>query len=335
MRLSRRLRLVFLTGKKMKIVDLKTGKTAESLPGKCVLALGNFDGVHIGHAKLIKLTAEKAKEEGLTPAVWTFDPDSLSRFRAGSERRLLSRAEKDRIFASYGAEYAVYEDFNRVRDMSPDEFVKNVLVGSLGCALAVCGFNFTFGRGGAGGPDLLKKLMEEYGGGAVIVPPVRVNGVVVSSSGARSLIEEGRVDEARVLLGRPYSVTLPVKEGKKLGRTLGIPTVNQTFDGLYVRPGNGIYATSVSVDGKEYCGVTNVGSRPTVNTDPADVNCETHIIGYDGWLYGNEVGISFFKKLRDEKKFADLDELKRAIELDEKKALAFFKTESEKDKEKE
>ncbi len=319
----------------MKIVDLKTGKTVESLPGKCVLALGNFDGVHVGHAKLIKLAADAAKEKGLTPAVWTFDPDSLSRFGSGSAGRLLNRSDKEYVFASCGADHAVYEDFTRVRDMSPDEFVRDVLVGSLGCALAVCGFNFTFGRGGAGGPELLKKLMEGYGGGAVIVPPVKRNGEVVSSSSARSLIEEGRVDEARVLLGRPYSVTLPVKEGKKLGRTLGLPTVNQTFDGLYVRPGNGIYATSVCFDGKEYRGVTNVGSRPTVNPDPSDVNCETHIIGYDGWLYGNDVRISFFKKLRDEKKFADLDELKEAIELDEKKALAFFESESEKEKTKE
>lgn len=319
----------------MKIVDLKTGKTVESLPGKCVLALGNFDGVHVGHAKLIKLSADIAKERGLTPAVWTFDPDSLSRFRSGSAGRLLSQSEKDRVFASCGADYAVYEDFTEVRDMSPEEFVRDVLVGSFGCELAVCGFNFTFGRDGAGGPELLKKLMEEYGGGAVIVPPVKRNGDVVSSSGARSLIEEGRVDEARVLLGRPYSVTLPVKEGKKLGRTLGIPTVNQSFDGLYVRPGNGIYATSVLLDGKEYCGVTNVGSRPTVNTDTSDVNCETHIIGYDGWLYGKEVRLSFFKKLRDEKKFADLEELKKAIALDEKKALAFFRAERGKEKMKE
>ena len=319
----------------MKILDLKNGGTVDALPGKCVLALGNFDGVHVGHAELIKTALAEAEKNRLTPAVWTFEGESLSVLRGRDLRRLVSDGEKNSLFFSLGIRYAVYEDLERVKDLSPERFVKEILTDSLGCEVAVCGYNFSFGKGGAGDPALLVKLAEECGSRAVVLPQVSRNGAAVSSSGVRALIEEGRVDEAEILLGRPYSVVLPVKEGKKLGRTLGIPTLNQTFRRGYVRPGNGIYAAKAVIGGREYECVTNVGSRPTVNSDPTDVNCESHVMGFSGWVYGEDVKIVFLKKLRDEKKFDSLDELRRAVELDERNALAFFEAGRRADKTKE
>ena len=308
----------------MKIIDLKTGKAVRSLPGKTVLALGNFDGVHAGHAELLKKTAEEAKELGAIPAVWTFGVHPLAYLSKDGFRFLTTNEEKNSVFAEKGMSYAVYEDFRRVRDLSPETFVKELLIQKLGCECAVCGFNFSFGKGGLGTPEKLLEIMKSEGKRAVIVPPVYRCGRIVSSTAVRFFVEEGLMEEAAELIGRPFSIDFPVVEGKKLGRRIGIPTINQSFPKDHIKPKTGIYAASCEIGGDVFLCVANVGSRPTVNPDENDVNCETHIINYCGWLYGKRIKVSFYKRLRDEKKFDSVEELKKAVELDIENAKRYF-----------
>ena len=308
----------------MRIIDLKTGTEANRINRPLCLFLGNFDGVHTGHTAL----GERAKSEGrrnmLAVGAWSFEKHPMDYIGEAYVPKLTSVDEKCSLFAKMGIDYMICEDFTRVKDYSPEEFVSRVLVSELDCKIAVCGFNFRFGKNGLGDADRLKKLMENEGRTSITLPPVSVNGVTVSSSEIRFLLEEGRTDEANRLLGRPYSLTAEVVHGKSIGRELGFPTANQLFPREKVRLKNGIYAVICVIDGVEYDGVANVGCRPTVNEDENDVNCETHIIGYRGELYGKNLEVRFLKRLRGEMRFSSIDELKSQIEKDVEEARVFL-----------
>ncbi|MBE6564345.1 MAG: bifunctional riboflavin kinase/FAD synthetase [Ruminococcaceae bacterium] len=291
------------------------------------IALGNFDGVHLGHLSLIEAAiAETKKENGVFSAVWSFaEHTSLSLDTRPSVDLITLPEEKCRLFGAAGVDFVLTDRFDALRDLSPEEFVRDILIQKYRCSVAVCGFNFRFGRFGAGTPETLDRLMRRYGGRALIMPPFEKNGGIVSSSRIRSLIENGQTEEAAELLGRPFSIRFPVLHGQKLGRTIGIPTINQLFPAGMVRPQNGIYACTVSIGGEELMAVSNVGSRPTVNADESAVNCETHILHYNGWLYGQSIRVSFYKKLREETKFASVEELKQAVERDIGHTELYFK----------
>lgn len=309
----------------MKIIDLKKGKTVLCADKPLILALGNFDGVHSGHLELIRNAVEEGRKQGIKTAAWTFEehPQNII-----SGRKIVSRLtfddEKNEIFASAGLDYAIYESFSRVRNFSPERFIKEVLIEQNNCRTAFCGFNFSFGKNGEGTPDILKNLMQKYGGRAVVVPPVLRMNKIVSSTAVRFFVENGLMEEAAELLGRPYSINFPVLRGNRLGRTIGLPTINQSFPSDHIKPKNGIYCCTCYIGDDIFLGVANVGSRPTVNSDTHDVNCETHIINYNGWLYGKRIKLCFYKRLRDEKKFADLSELKNAVEHDKSAAIEYF-----------
>lgn len=308
----------------MKIIDLKKGKEVHNTDAPLCLALGNFDGVHVGHRALISAAVSEGKRAGLKTGVWTFADHPMNSLCAEGIMHLTSDAEKNGIFAESGLDYVIYEDFGAVRDMTPCEFVENILISSLDCRVAVCGFNFRFGCRGAGNADELRGHMSRVGRRAVVLSSVSVNGQVVSSTAIRKYIEDGDMESAAELLGRPYAVNAPVIYGKQLGRTLGLPTINQLFEGGLVRPKRGIYASLCTIDGKSYPAVSNVGSRPTVNSDGDDVNCETHIIGFDGWLYGRSVKVEFCARLRDEVRFDSVAALKDAVERDVAAAEKYF-----------
>ena len=321
----------------MKIYNLKTKQyeTHAEFAAKVkrtAIALGNFDGVHIGHGRLLKAafdeTAEAAHEakDGAASVVWTFaEPPKSHLSPSESVNSITSADEKLRLFAEYGLDYAVFEDFAAVRHLTPDEFVKSVLISKLGCVSAVCGFNFKFGAYGAGNADSLVKIMTDAGHSAVVVEPVYAGGKIVSSSAIRAMIADGDMEGAAQLLGRPFSINFPVVYGKQLGRTIGIPTVNQNFPDGHIIPRTGIYVSTCEVDGVTYRAVANVGSRPTV-TDEGGVNCETHIIGYDGVLYEKCIKVSFRRRLRDEMKFASIDELKKQITADIAATVEYFES---------
>ena len=219
--------------------------------------------------------------------------------------------------------YTSYErHFSRVRDYMPDYFVNQLLRVDCNTKLAVCGFNFRFGKGGLGDCDTLCELMGSEN--CIVVPPVYRAGHLVSSSAIRLLISAGEMELAAELLTRPFFIDFPVVHGKQLGRTIGIPTINQEFPEGHVIPKNGIYACTVEIADDIFLGVANVGVRPTVDNGSEHINCETHIINYNGWLYGKNIKVSFYKRIRDEIKFPSVDELRAQIKRDIASAIDYF-----------
>lgn len=308
----------------MDVIDLHTMKREEGISSPLSVALGNFDGVHIGHAELIRRTLEYAKKNGIKSAVWTFaDAESALPNKPGT-LSLTTTDEKLSLITKLGVDYAILADFESVRNLSPEEFVSDILIKKCRAEAAVCGFNFRFGKGGAGDAMTLQKLMAERE--CIVVDPVHARGGLVSSSAIRQIIESGDMEATAEMLGRPFSVTLPVTVGKRLGRRIGIPTINQNFPDGHIIPATGIYACTVKTPDGTYLGAANVGFRPTVESGVNRANCETHIIGYDGCLYGKNLKVSFYKRLRGEEKFPSLDELKAQIQADIEETKNYFIT---------
>ncbi len=308
----------------MEVYDLHTMKREEGVCSPLSAALGTFDGVHAGHAQLITRAVEYAAAhagEGVKSAVWTFS-DSLPPGKPGM-KPITGTKEKLELFASLGVDYAILEDFSRVRDYTPERFVREILIGQCRTVCAVCGFNFRFGQNGSGDCDTLTQLMSSAGR-CIVLPPYYLDGRLVSSSAIRLLVENGDMEQAARFLGRPFSIEFPVVHGKELGRTIGIPTINQNFPDGHLIPARGIYACTVDIAGDPFLGVANIGVRPTVEGEGASVNCETHIIHYNGWLYGKSIKVSFHKRLRGEIRFSGIDALRAQIEHDIADTLDYF-----------
>lgn len=277
-----------------------------------VVALGNFDGVHIAHTALLEKAVSEAERLGVTPAVFTFSKHPRESFTSESPRLITAKDEKLELFDKLGIKRVFIADFESIRYLSPEDFVKGVLVEKLGALRAVCGYNFRFGKDGAGSAETLAHLM---GARAIVLPEVSADKSPVSSTRIREAVERGDMEGAAALLGRPFFICFPVVHGKELGRSIGVPTINQSFPELHVVPAHGVYACLVRVGDTDYRGVANVGVRPTFE-DGGRVNCETHIIGYSGSLYGEYIRVSFYKKLRDEKRFGSAELLREQIRLD-------------------
>lgn len=277
---------------------------------KYVVALGNFDGVHVGHASLLAETVRVAEKRAFLPCVYTFE------FSNKGGHLISNNAEKTEIFASFGMAAAVFDDFEKIKDLDCERFCREILVEKLGCEVAVCGSNFRFGKDRCGDAGTLVSEMRKLGKDAIIKDSVYTeDGDMVSSTLIRSLICQGKVSMANGYLGRPYSMSNTVIHGRHLGTELGIPTVNQLFPDGKVVPANGVYSCICRFDGKKYIGVANVGVKPTVNEDTEqNVICETHIVGYQGDLYGKVVTLEFYERLREEKKFDSLDALVAEIQ---------------------
>ncbi len=286
----------------------------------CVIALGNFDGVHVGHTALLSKTVELAKEKGAEPAVFTFAMHPETVLKGRSALTITTLNEKLDLFKELGIKRVYLADFEAVRDYSPARFAEEILKERANALLAVCGYDFKFGSRGSGSPEDLVMLM---GGNAVIIPPIMRRGQPVSSTLIRAAVEKGDVEYAYEMLNRPFFIEFPVVHGKQLGRTIGVPTINQNFPDGHVVPKRGVYACKVLTDSGEYPGVANVGIRPTVKDDKG-VNCETHIIGFSGWLYEKTIKVSFYKRLRDEIKFESTDKLKEQICKDITNTINYF-----------
>lgn len=297
----------------MQIINCISGESVSSLPDGAILLLGYFDGVHLGHKSLVRTAAELSS--GKIPVVaWMFE-------RLPKGEILTDNAEKCALLGKCGANYAVFEDFDSLKDMDGRSFFDDVLIRKYHPSAVVCGYNFRFGRRAAWSSIDLSRFADEAGIGCTVVPAFEMSGNSVSSTAIRNHITAGRTDEAAALLGRLYSVTLPVLHGKMIGRTIGQPTVNQQIPAGRISPSHGVYSCLVSFTDEDgvyrTCGgVCNIGSRPTVNSDTTDVTLETHILDYSGNLYGVDVKTSFWKKLRGEKRFSSLDELSAQIERD-------------------
>lgn len=287
----------------LKIIDLKSGREIAATNSPLACAIGNFDGVHIGHRKLIEAAVDYCRaHSGTKCAVFTFESNT------SGAPFIVSHEEKLKIFAECGAETAVTVPFDEVRDMSCEVFVSEVLVGKLNVACAFCGFNFRFGKMGAGNGETLASLMSANGRSAAIMPPVNLGGEPVSSTRIRAALAEGDMALANSLLGRNFGFVSEVLHGKALGATLGFPTANQRIAHGAAVPRHGVYASLCIIDGKKYPAVSNIGVRPSTDSH-GEANCETNIIGFSGNLYGREIAVYPLAFIRPERRFSDTAEL--------------------------
>ena len=294
-------------------------------PAFSVLCLGNFDGVHIGHRALVAETLRQKELlssafNGIQSGAWLFsEPPTRSLFPTAIPQ-LTSTEEKLQQFAALGLDYAFLADFSQLRNCEAADFVERVLKKACHCVYTVCGFNFRFSKNAMADAAMLVRLM---GGLGTVLDCVMLDGNPVSSSAIRSLLSEGNIETANRMLGHPFSHTALVHHGKAIGQTIGIPTVNQFFQKQAVRPKEGIYVSRTWIDDTPYSSVSNIGSRPTFD-DGNTINCETHIIGYNGDLYGTRLTVEFHKRLRDEKRFPSLQALTRQLKIDISQATAYF-----------
>lgn len=284
-----------------------------------VVALGFFDGVHLGHQEILHATVKLAAELGATPAALTFDPHPQGQCGGRPPLLITPLEERVALLKLHGAEEVIVIPFDRAFALtSPERFIHDILIGRHRAAGVVCGDSFRFGAGAAGRAEDIGQIAPALR--SLICPPVTWMGRVISSTLIRELVQEGRVEEAAQALGRPFALGGRVMHGEGRGRTLGFPTINLAFaDGL-VLPQNGVYATRVNFRGESRAGVTNVGVRPTFGQGSA-VSVETHLPGWTDGLYGEAVSIAFLRRLREERPFATAQELKEQVARDVERAL--------------
>lgn len=283
-----------------------------------VIALGFFDGVHLGHGALLRRAAEEAKKRGCESAVFTFDRPPKEVI-TGVPCPLINSPEDraELVKRLYGIDEMLMVPFDDEMRTTPwDRFVTDILVGRYGAVHLVAGHDHHFGHKNQGSPELLREKCGELGLGCDIIPAVTIGGVTVSSTHIRKLLEEGDVETARAFLGHPHVLTQTVGHGRQLGRTIGIPTANLVAPPHVLLPRRGVYAAKITLpDGRAFGGVTNVGVRPTVNNGQ-DVTVEPWILDFDGDLYGQAIRVEFYRRLRDERKFDSLAALRSQIETD-------------------
>lgn len=293
-----------------------------------VVALGNFDGVHKGHQALIKKTVEIAREKHLDAVVFTFQELPVNVIAGKTVVKNIQTADaKAAVLAELGVDYMVCLPFDKaMRTMKPERFVKHVLVGGLKCRACVCGYNYHFGKDGAGNCEILKELGGKYGMETDVISEFSIDGVTVSSSRIRQYLENGEVAAYELFTGRKYELKGKVITGRQLGTRMGFPTANLALDPDMAHPANGVYITKTLVNGKWYGSVTNVGHKPTVGEFAK--NAETHIIGFEGDLYDQQLLIQFIDMLRPERKFDSVEALTEQIGKDCRAALDYFESHS-------
>ena len=289
-----------------------------------VLALGNFDGVHRGHRKILDRVKRVATERSATSVVMTFDPHPPRVVRPDKAPPLLmTTAQRLEAVAAAGLHGAAIVRFTREMSMwTPEAFVKTVLVDWLRVAEVWVGANFLFGHDRAGNFSLLRTLGATHGFKAEKIDPVRYKDFVVSSTRVRRLVAEGRVDEAGALLGHQYYIDGTVIEGDRRGRTIGFPTANLRSENELLPP-HGVYATTATINGVVRASVTNVGVRPTVDSS-GRTQVETHLFNFQDNVYGQSMRVGFVQRIRDERAFESLDALRAQIGADCDKARVLF-----------
>ena len=287
------------------------------------LALGNFDGVHLGHAAVLR--AAHAARPDLPLAALTFEPHPREHFHPDDPPfRLTLATAKATALQAAGARFVFALPFDAgFAALTAEDFVEQVLHRGLGAKHLACGPDFAFGHRRGGDVALLAREAEKRGMGLSIVPPVQHGGEAISSTRIRRLLQDGYPDRAAERLGRPWEIRGTVVHGDKLGRVLGWPTANMWI-GRHLEPARGVYAVTVALpDGTQAKGVANVGRRPTLGGDP-ETRLETYIFDWSGDIYGQEIGVRLVHFLRPDAKFAGLEELKAAIAEDARQARAFL-----------
>ncbi|MCQ2547852.1 MAG: bifunctional riboflavin kinase/FAD synthetase [Clostridia bacterium] len=283
---------------------------------KSIVALGNFDGVHLGHQALIRKAKAIADENGYKVAVFTFS-NHPKNFMKGVDnvKNIIYQDEKAGLLEDLGVDYLVNIEFNEeIMTMPAKDFVEKLLFQKLNAGGLVCGFNYRFGHMAKGDTKFLQEKCDELGIILEVISPVEIDDAVVSSTLIRGLIKAGEMEDVKAFLGRNYDIEGEVVVGNKLGKSIGFPTSNITLDEEMVSPPNGVYITYCIYNGRMYPSITNVGVKPTIGEFKK--NMETHIFNFDRELYGKKIRIVFIKKTRDEVKFSRIDELVEQIRKD-------------------
>ncbi len=287
-----------------------------------VYAIGMFDGVHLGHRQVVLAARALAQDLGVRTGVITFDQHPSAVTGSGSPgRSLMTTRQRLESLAELGPDTAVILPFDeQLAAMSPETFVRDILLKRLGLVGAVVGENHSFGRGASGRAHDLVRMGSDLGFRVVVVPSVTLDGAAVSSTMIRGLIAKGDVAGAARYLGRPFAVDGIVIEGRHLGKELGYPTMNLGLNSAQALPAAGVYIVSVLIDGDTVSrwGICNVGSRPTVCA--GSVSVEVHVLDFNGESYGKSVRVGFLSYIREEKRFASLQQLREAIASDERYA---------------
>ena len=280
-----------------------------------VVALGNFDGVHVGHQILFKKAAEIASEKKGTSIAFTFEPHPLKVIAPEKVPPLLTHFHKKmELIEACNIDSVICADFTRqFADQRPRDFSENILKGKIGAKEVVVGFDYAFGRGREGTIPYLKKMGEEFGFVVHVVEPFQLDGLTVSSSHVRELIEAGNVESARKFLGRHYSIVGPVISGHKTGQAIGFPTANIDTSKVQI-PGTGVYAVRMIYQNNSFGAVANIGFNPTFHRDRLSV--EVHIFDFNQVIYGKEVEVEFISRIRSEIEFESKDELVVQIKKD-------------------
>lgn len=286
-----------------------------SLADGVVVALGNFDGVHLGHAAVVRRAVEEGRRRGVSSVAVTFDPHPRAVLHSGNEPKLLTVPDvRNELLLESGVDEVRTIRFNReLSEKRPWEFVRDVLVGQQEARAVVVGENFRFGYRASGKFEDLRRYMRELGGEAYAVP-IYASGTNVSSTRIRKLLAEGEAREATKLLGRAYLLRGEVVEGDKRGQSIGFPTANILSDPRSLAPGRGVYAGHVIIGGERYAACTNVGVAPTF--DRRESKVEAHILDFERNLYGEVVDVTFEERLRTEMRFEGVGQLKEQIARD-------------------
>lgn len=282
------------------------------------VALGNFDGLHLGHQRLIGEAVSIARRSNGTAAVLTFYPHPLTVLKPEfAQPMLLDQESKRKMMASLNVDLLILLPFTlEFAKLSPEEFIKEVLVNELKIKGVVVGYNYSFGYRGRGTPDTLWNYAAEYDYTLSVIPPVKLGNQVVSSTLIRNTLAEGDVNGASKLLGyRPFTEGTVVL-GDRRGNTLGFPTANINCPPGLMVPAKGVYSVHVDLEGETYLGVANVGTKPTFNGNNQQANIEVHLLDFCGDIYGEKIKVNYVRRLRDERKFTSVKDLVTQIQAD-------------------
>ena len=288
---------------------------------KLALALGTFDGLHRGHLNVLN-EAKAFAFQGFVPAMLMFDAHPQSILKGISPPLLITKEDKE-DFAKQNGVLPVHISFEEIRNLEPEEFLRDILIKKYNVGAVICGENFLFGKDGGGNSKILCELCEKYGIIYKMAQSIEYKGEMISATRIREALSKGDIKSANEMLGRKFSYDFLVVEGNKIGKKIfGFPTINQHFPTGFINLKHGVYASQSTVDGKIYPSVTNFGCHPTIGGDK--VLSETCILGFDGDLYYQKIKVELIDFIRTEKKFNSKDELKAQIDADTKSAIEIF-----------
>ncbi len=296
-------------------MQIITGTTEFHIGEKSAVAIGKFDGIHLGHKKLLGRILDE-KQDGLKSVVFTFDPSPEEFFTGKIQKQLFTREEKRRAFEQMGIDILIEFPLNEITAATdPEDFVRRILVGQIGADYIAAGTDVTFGDKGRGDRFLLKNLSRDLGYELDLIEKVRLDGAEVSSTRVRNEVADGNMPMAERLLGDYYSVSGPVEHGRHLGHTIGVPTVNVMPPDNKLLPPYGVYRSLVVLGDTTFRGMTNIGRKPTIS-EKERVGAETYIYDFDRDIYGEFIEVKLLEFMRPEMKFDSVEELKKTIKND-------------------